>query len=212
MTVARAVKRAIDVVGASLALAVLSPLVAVVAVLVRLLLGRPVLFVQTRAGLGGRTFRLYKFRTMAERYDEEGRPLPDEARMTRFGTLLRSTSLDELPELVNVLKGDMSLVGPRPLLPEYLGHYTPTQMRRHDVKPGITGWCQVNGRNSLPWEEKIALDVWYAEHWSLRLDARILASTLHAVVARRGIHPEGQVTMPRFHESLPSGSPEKGSG
>lgn len=212
MTVARAVKRAIDVVGASLALAVLSPLVAVVAVLVRLLLGRPVLFVQTRVGLGGRTFRLYKFRTMAERYDEEGRPLPDEARMTRFGALLRSTSLDELPELVNVLKGEMSLVGPRPLLPEYLGHYTLTQMRRHDVKPGITGWCQVNGRNSLPWEEKLALDVWYAEHWSLRLDARILASTLHAVVARRGIHPEGQATMPRFHESLPSGSPQKGSG
>lgn len=199
--VERAAKRLGDVAGAALALVLLAPVAAVVAMMVRLLMGRPVLFVQSRVGLGGATFRIYKFRTMADRYDRHGRPLSDEARITRFGRLLRSTSLDELPELVNVLKGEMSIVGPRPLLPEYLEHYTPTQMRRHDVRPGITGWCQVNGRNALSWDEKLALDVWYVDHWSLRLDLRILALTPRTVVTRRGVSAAGHVTMPRLHES-----------
>jgi sugar transferase EpsL len=203
---ARAVKRLVDVAGAATALVLLAPVTTVVALTVRLLMGRPVLFAQDRVGLGGATFRIYKFRTMADRYDDDGRPLPDEARITRFGRLLRSTSLDELPELVNVLKGDMSLVGPRPLFPEYLDHYTPTQRRRHDVRPGITGWCQVNGRNALSWEEKLDLDVWYVDNWSLRLDLRILALTPRAVMTRRGISASGHVTMPRFDESRSSRS------
>lgn len=176
----------------------LSPLLAGVAVLVRVRLGSPVLFVQARTGLDGRVFRIYKFRTMSGERDADGALLPDAQRMTSFGRFLRATSLDELPELLNVLKGEMSLVGPRPLLPEYLDLYSDRQRRRHEVRPGITGWCQVKGRNSLTWDEKLELDIWYVDHCSLRTDLRILAATVLTVLARRGINAEGDVSMPRF--------------
>lgn len=197
-------KRGIDIVGAGCGLVVVSPLLAVLGVLVRARLGAPVLFVQVRTGLDGRLFPIYKFRTMADHRDPTGALLADEQRMTPFGRFLRSSSLDELPELFNVVKGDMSLVGPRPLLPEYLDRYNERQRRRHEVRPGITGWCQVNGRNALSWEEKFELDVWYAEHWSLGLDLRILAATVRAVLTRHGISAEGEVTMPRFLGSTPT--------
>lgn len=195
-----AVKRAVDVVGAGVALVLLAPLLGVVAAVVRVALGRPVLFVQERPGLGGRPFRLYKFRTMRDARDGAGRPLPDEARLTTVGRFLRATSLDELPELYNVVRGDMSLVGPRPLLVEYLDRYSPHQARRHDVRPGITGWAQVNGRNAQTWPERLDLDVWYVDNWSLGLDARILARTVRAVVRREGISQPGFATMPAFGE------------
>ena len=196
-------KRLFDLLVAVPALLVLSPVVAAVALAVRLKLGSPVLFTQTRPGLHGRPFRLYKFRTM----------LPggagDESRLTRFGRFLRSTSLDELPELWNVIRGDMSLVGPRPLLMHYLDHYTPQQMRRHEVRPGITGWSQVNGRNAVTWDQRFADDVWYVDHLSFLLDLRILALTLAKVVSRSGISAEGSATMPQF--ARPSGDePERG--
>ena len=191
-------KRLIDLGGAGAGLLVLSPVLAAVAALVRLRLGRPVLFSQWRTGLDGRLFRLYKFRTMTDRRDRSGVLLADEERMTSLGRRLRSTSLDELPELFNVVKGDMSLVGPRPLLPEYLGLYSERQRRRHDVKPGLTGWAQIKGRNALTWEDKLELDVWYVEHRSLWLDLRILAATLRAVLTRQGISPDGWATMPNF--------------
>lgn len=194
----RLAKQLIDVVGAAGGLVILSPVLAVVAILVRCRLGRPVLFTQVRTGLGGRLFTIYKFRTMTDARDASGDLLPDGERLTSFGRFLRSTSLDELPELINVMKGDMSLVGPRPLLPEYLDRYDERQRRRHEVKPGITGWGQVKGRNSLTWEDKLELDVWYVEHASVRLDLRILASTLRAVLTRHGIAPHGEATMPRF--------------
>ncbi|MBW3656191.1 MAG: sugar transferase [Gemmatimonadetes bacterium] len=161
-------------------------------------MGSPVLFRQTRPGLHGRAFTMYKFRTMRHAYDREGRPLPDPARLTRVGRLLRSTSLDELPELFNVLRGDMSLVGPRPLLPEYLPLYSEEQARRHEVRPGITGWAQVNGRNAITWEQKFRLDVWYVDNHSLRLDALILLRTVAKVLAREGINQEGQATAETF--------------
>ena len=195
---ARALKRAIDVVGALGALVALSPLIAAVAAAVRVVLGRPVVFRQERPGQGGRPFTIYKFRTMREAKGADGRPLPDEARLTRLGRLLRSASLDELPELWNVLRGDMSLVGPRPLLMEYVDRYSPGQARRHAVRPGLTGWAQVNGRNDLSWEERFELDVWYVDHWSIRLDVRILARTLRAVAGRKGISSPGHETMPVF--------------
>jgi lipopolysaccharide/colanic/teichoic acid biosynthesis glycosyltransferase len=185
-------KRLFDVVVASAALVLLSPVVAVVAAAVRLKLGRPVLFVQTRPGLGGRPFRLFKFRTML------GGDAGDDERLTGFGRFLRSTSLDELPGLWNVIRGDMSLVGPRPLLMHYLDHYTPFQMRRHEVRPGITGWAQVNGRNAVTWEQRFADDVWYVDNLSFRLDLKILALTLLKVVSRSGISNEGSATMPQF--------------
>ncbi len=194
-------KRLIDLVGASVGLVVLSPVLAAVAAAVRSRLGSPVLFVQARTGVEGRLFHLYKFRTMTEARDATGALLPDHARMTPYGRFLRSSSLDELPELFNVLKGDMSLVGPRPLLPHYLGLYDQRQRRRHEVRPGITGWCQVKGRNALSWEDKLELDVWYVEHWSLALDLRILAATVRAVLTARGISAEGDVTMPSFEGS-----------
>ncbi|MGB9792451.1 MAG: sugar transferase [Thermacetogeniaceae bacterium] len=158
----------------------------------------PVLFRQVRPGLHGKPFVIYKFRTMRKAYDEEWRPLPDEQRLTRLGKWLRSTSLDELPELLNVLKGEMSLVGPRPLLMEYLDRYTPEQARRHEVKPGITGWAQVNGRNAISWEEKFRLDVWYVDNWSLWLDLKIILITLWKVLKREGISASGHATMPVF--------------
>ncbi|MBW3573506.1 MAG: sugar transferase [Actinobacteria bacterium] len=203
----RLVKQMIDVVGAAGGLVVLSPVLAVVAILVRLRLGRPVLFTQVRTGLGGRLFTIYKFRTMTDARDAAGNLLPDGERLTSFGRFLRSTSLDELPELINVMKGEMSLVGPRPLLPEYLDRYDERQCRRHELKPGITGWGQVKGRNALTWEDKLELDVWYVDHASVSLDLRILASTLRAVLTRHGIAPEGEATMPRF-----LGNPLTGAG
>ena len=168
------IKRAFDLTLALLALTILSPMIGLIALLVWLELGSPVLFRQQRPGLHGRAFTLYKFRTMTDARDAQANLLPDAERLTPLGRFLRSTSLDELPELFNVLKGDMSLVGPRPLLMRYLDRYTPEQMRRHQVKPGITGWAQVNGRNVLTWEQKFALDVWYVDHASLWLDLKIL--------------------------------------
>jgi lipopolysaccharide/colanic/teichoic acid biosynthesis glycosyltransferase len=191
-------KRTIDLVVAGLGLALVWPVLALTAVFVRLFLGTPVLFRQSRPGLGGRPFTIYKFRTMRDGYDEEGNLLPDVQRLTALGRFLRATSLDELPELWNVLRGDMSLVGPRPLLTEYLPLYSSEQARRHDVRPGITGWAQVNGRNALYWDEKFALDVWYVDNRSLLLDLRILALTVKKVLVREGISQRGHVTMEPF--------------
>lgn len=192
------IKRLIDLFSAMAALALLLPLLAVICLLIRWRLGSPVFFKQLRPGLHGMPFQMIKFRTMRDSCDMHGFPLPDEARLTRFGRFLRATSLDELPELWNALKGDMSLVGPRPLLMEYLPLYTPEQARRHEVKPGITGWAQVNGRNAISWEEKFSLDVWYVDHQSLRLDLKILWLTLISVFSRHGINEPGQVTMSKF--------------
>ncbi|MCE9662462.1 sugar transferase [Halomonas sp. M5N1S17] len=191
-------KRLLDCVVAVVALMLLSPLLAVVALLVRYKLGSPVLFRQTRPGRHGRPFEMIKFRTMLDAYDADGDPLPNEARMTPFGKWLRASSLDELPELWNVLVGNMSLVGPRPLLMEYLPLYSPYQARRHEVRPGVTGWAQVNGRNALSWEEKFELDVWYVDNRTLWLDLKILVLTIKKVVVRDGIAHEGNVAMPRF--------------
>ncbi|HEY0777079.1 MAG TPA: sugar transferase [Gemmatirosa sp.] len=191
-------KRAIDVVGALGGLIVLSPVMLVVAIVVARRMGRPVLFRQTRPGRGGRPFTMYKFRTMRDAVDAAGRPLADAERLTPFGRFLRSTSLDELPELYNVLVGQMSLVGPRPLLMQYLPLYTPEQARRHEVRPGITGWAQVNGRNAITWEEKFARDVWYVDHQSLALDFRILFRTVARVFAREGVSAAGEATATPF--------------
>ncbi|MGK2928781.1 MAG: sugar transferase [Acidimicrobiales bacterium] len=191
-------KRIVDVVGAGVGLAVLAPVMAVVAVLVRVKLGTPVLFRQERAGLGGESFRLTKFRTMTDERDASGSLLPDEDRLPPFGRFLRSTSLDELPELVHVLWGEMSLVGPRPLPVRYLDRYSARQARRHEVVPGLTGWAQVNGRNSTSWPERLERDVWYVEHRSLLLDLRIIWRTLRVVVGRGGVNEEGQATMTEF--------------
>lgn len=198
-----AVKRAVDVAVAGAALAVASPVIVATAGAVAVGLGRPVLFTQPRVGRGDRVFRVYKFRTMRDAAGPDGRPLPDEQRLTPLGRFLRERSLDELPQLVNVLKGDMSLVGPRPLLVRYLERYSPEQRRRHDVLPGLTGWSQVNGRNALSWSEKLALDVWYVDHWSLGLDARILARTVVGVVRGDGISAAGHATMPEFTGEVP---------
>jgi len=194
-------KRALDLVLASLAIAILSPLMLAVAVLVRILLGKPLLFRQRRPGSLARPFTVFKFRTMREARDAAGNLLPDAERLTRFGRFLRSTSLDELPELFNVIRGEMSLVGPRPLLLEYLPRYDMFQRRRHEVKPGMTGWAQVNGRNALTWNEKFALDVWYVDHGSLMLDLKILLHTLVSVLRRDGISRPGHATMPEFLET-----------
>ncbi|MDV7213610.1 sugar transferase [Azotobacter beijerinckii] len=191
-------KRLFDLLAAALGLLLLAPALLVLAWLVRRRIGAPVLFRQIRPGLHGRPFELLKFRSMREALDEHGQLLPDAERLTPFGRFLRASSLDELPELWNVLRGDMSLVGPRPLLIEYLPLYTPEQARRHAVRPGITGWAQVNGRNALSWEEKFRLDVWYVDHRSLRLDLHILLLTLKRVLAREGINAEGEATMARF--------------
>jgi lipopolysaccharide/colanic/teichoic acid biosynthesis glycosyltransferase len=177
-------------------------LVVVVGVLVRLLDGPPVFFRQTRPGYMGRPFVLLKFRTMSEARDDSGELLPDSERIGRLGGFLRRTSLDELPEMLNVLKGEMSLVGPRPLLMEYLERYSPEQSRRHDVPPGITGWAQVNGRNALSWDDKFALDLWYVDNYSLGLDLKILGKTIGQVLSRQGISAEGHATMPKFGEEM----------
>ena len=191
-------KRALDRGAAAVGLLVAAPILLAAAVAVRVSMGSPVLFRQVRPGRGGVPFVLLKFRTMREALDADGRPLPDELRLTRLGRLLRSTSLDELPQLWNVLRGELSLVGPRPLLVRYLERYTPEQARRHEVLPGITGWAQVNGRNAISWEEKFALDVWYVDHWTPGLDVRILAMTVARLIRREGVSQEGHATMPEF--------------
>lgn len=191
-------KRALDFIVAAVGLVVALPFLLLVTLAVRIDLGTPVLFRQQRPGLHGRPFTMFKFRTMKDAVDADGNPLPDAQRLTPLGRLLRATSLDELPELWNVLKGDMSLVGPRPLLMEYLPLYTPEQARRHEVRPGITGWAQVHGRNALSWEERLAMDVWYVDHRSFMLDLKILWLTLAAVFSGRGVNHPGHATMPKF--------------
>jgi sugar transferase EpsL len=191
-------KRIVDVILASAALVLLSPLLLPITLLIRVKIGSPVLFKQQRPGLHGRIFTLYKFRTMTDAQDPAGRLLPDAERLTALGRFLRSSSFDELPELVNVIKGDMSLVGPRPLLVDYLDLYTPAQARRHEVRPGITGWAQVNGRNALTWEERFRLDVWYVDNWSPWLDLKILGLTVIKVLRREGVTGAGEATMSKF--------------
>ena len=203
-------KRAFDLVLVLASAWAWVPLLVLVAVLVRLKLGSPVFFRQDRPGLGGRVFRMIKFRSMTDGRDEKGELLPDAVRLVPFGRWLRATSLDELPELLNVLRGEMSLVGPRPLLVRYLGRYSPEQARRHEVPPGITGWAQVNGRNAISWEEKLRLDVWYVDNQSFWLDLRILWLTLRKVICRDGISAAGDATMPEFMGST-AGS-EEGAG
>ena len=176
----------------------ISPLLVVVAIFVCAVQGKPVFFRQMRPGQRGRPFRIYKFCTMNNCCDSNGCLLPDNCRLTKLGRFLRATSLDELPELFNILKGDMSLVGPRPLLMQYLDRYTPEQARRHDVKPGLTGWAQVNGRNALTWDDKFKLDVWYLDHWSVWLDVKIIGMTMRSVLKREGINQEGEATAAEF--------------
>ena len=189
--------------AALLLLLMLSPINLLLILAIWLRLGRPVLFIQERPGLHGAPFRLIKFRTMPNDLDDDGKLLSDEARLTPFGRLLRATSLDELPELWNVVKGEMSLVGPRPLLMEYLPLYSNEQARRHDVLPGITGWAQINGRNDISWPEKFELDVWYVDNWSIWLDIKIMVITLKKVMLREGIQSDGHVTMPAFGKEDP---------
>jgi len=191
-------KRILDLVISILGVLILSPLMISLAIIVGVLFGMPIIFRQKRPGYHGKPFMVYKFRTMKNTYDENDRLLPDSQRMTRFGHFLRSTSLDELPELFNVLKGEMSIVGPRPLLMQYLERYSPEQARRHEVLPGITGWAQINGRNALTWEEKFKLDVWYVDHWSFGLDIKILFISVIKVLQREGISQPGQATAEEF--------------
>ncbi|EGT0638222.1 sugar transferase [Citrobacter werkmanii] len=191
-------KRLLDIIISFCALIVLSPLLLYLAYKIKAKIGYPVLFQQQRPGLNGKPFNMIKFRTMRDAYDKDGNPLPDNERMTVFGTKLRNMSLDELPELWNVLRGDMSLVGPRPLLMQYLSLYNTKQMRRHEVRPGITGWAQVNGRNSISWQEKFDLDVWYIDNHSLLLDLKILFLTIQKAYKRDGISAEGHVTVEPF--------------
>ena len=191
-------KRIIDIIGALVGLIVSSPIMLIVSLIIYLTMGRPVFFKQLRPGMNGKPFVIYKFRTMLDLKDKDGNLLPDEKRITTIGKFLRSTTLDELPEFWNVLKGDMSLVGPRPLLVEYLPRYTPEQARRHNVKPGMTGWAQVNGRNAITWEEKFKLDVWYVDNWNIPLDLKIIFLTILKVFKREGVSAEGYATMPEF--------------
>jgi len=193
------VKRTIDIVCSGLGLIVLSPILLITAVLIRIKLGSPIFFIQDRLGKDGKVFKMIKFRTMLDAVDKWGEPLPDEERMTSFGQLLRSTSIDELPELINVFKGDMSLVGPRPLLVEYKELYSPEQFRRHEVRPGITGWAQVNGRNNISWCKKFELDVWYIDNKSLLMDMKILIMTVLKVIKRADINQDGEVTVEDFN-------------
>jgi len=192
------IKRLFDILASSLGLLLLSPVIVIIAWQIRRKLGSPVLFRQVRPGLDGKPFEMIKFRTMRDAVDAQGNPLPDSERMTPFGSFLRASSLDELPELWNVLKGDMSLVGPRPLLMEYLPLYSPEQYRRHEVRPGVSGWAQVNGRNALSWEDKFKLDVWYVDNRSFWLDLKVIFLTLKKVVVREGISAEGEATMSKF--------------
>jgi sugar transferase EpsL len=194
------IKRLFDIIFSLTLIILLAPLILFIALLIWVTMGRPILFRQRRVGYQGQVFTIYKFRTMTEERDENGNLLPDEQRLTRFGRFLRETSLDELPELFNVLKGDMSLVGPRPLLVEYLPYYTPEERKRHNMRPGITGWAQVNGRNAITWDQKLALDVWYVDNWSLWLDFKIILMTIIKVIKREGISTNGYATAPRLDE------------
>lgn len=196
-------KRLFDTLLILFSLPFLLPVFVVTVILVRVKLGAPVFFTQIRPGKDAKPFKMFKFRSMTDERDEHGELLPDEIRLTKFGRFLRSTSLDELPELWNVLKGDMSLVGPRPLLMEYVELYSDEQTRRHEVRPGISGWAQINGRNAISWEEKFELDVWYVDNQSLWLDLKIIFLTLKKVVVRDGISAEGEATMPKFKGSKP---------
>ena len=191
-------KRLFDIAASTFGLLLLAPVIAIVAWQIRRKLGSPVLFRQVRPGLNGRPFEMIKFRTMRDAVDAAGSPLPDSERMTPFGNFLRSSSLDELPELWNVLKGEMSLVGPRPLLMEYLPLYSPEQYRRHEARPGVTGWAQINGRNALSWDEKFKLDIWYVDNRSFWLDLKIIFLTIKKVVVREGISADGEATMAKF--------------
>lgn len=202
-----ACKRIFDLLLAALGLVILSPVLLLAAMLVRIYHGSPVIFTQKRPGFKGTPFHIYKFRTMTDTRDENGNLLPDAQRLTRLGRFLRSSSLDELPELFNVLRGEMSIVGPRPLLMQYLERYSPEQARRHDALPGITGWAQVNGRNALTWEDKFRLDVWYVDHWSLWLDIKIILLTVWKVLKREGISQPGHATAEEFMGSPPSQIP-----
>ncbi|MDK2979672.1 MAG: hypothetical protein PWQ55_19 [Chloroflexota bacterium] len=202
-------KRLFDIVFALLVLVILSPLILLLGVLLWVSQGWPVFFTQVRPGLGGRTFKLVKFRTMRDAYDKNGQPLPDAQRITGLGRFLRRTSLDELPEFFNVLVGQMSVVGPRPLLVQYLERYSPEQARRHDVLPGVTGWAQVNGRNALSWDEKFKLDVWYVDNWSFGLDLRIILMTIAGLFKPQGISQPGHATMPEFMGNSPESKTEK---
>lgn len=195
------IKRAFDLIIASFALLLLSPLLGLVAILIAFSMGGPILFCQQRPGRHGKPFEMFKFRTMLNVTDAEGTPLPDDKRLTRVGKILRSTSLDELPELVNVVRGEMSLVGPRPLLMQYLDRYTCEQARRHELRPGITGWAQIHGRNAISWEEKFRLDVWYVDNHTFWLDMRILFATVWKVLRREDVSAESHATMPEFQGS-----------
>jgi lipopolysaccharide/colanic/teichoic acid biosynthesis glycosyltransferase len=188
----------LDIIGAVVGLVMLSPVLAIVVIVIRRKMGAPVFFCQSRPGLHNKPFKMIKFRTMRNAIDTNGNPLPDSERLTHFGQFLRSSSLDELPELWNVLKGDMSLVGPRPLLMAYLPLYSPEQARRHEVRPGVTGWAQINGRNAISWEEKFELDLWYVDNHNLWLDLKIIWSTIRKVLKRDGISAAGEATMPKF--------------
>jgi len=203
-------KRICDIILAILGLAITSPLWVCSAIAVLISMGTPVMFSQWRAGIHGKPFRMLKFRTMRDTRDEHGQLLPDEQRLTRLGRFLRRTSLDELPELINVIQGEMSIVGPRPLLMDYLPLYTPAQMRRHEVTPGITGWAQVNGRNTLSWEERFELDVWYVDNWSMMLDLRILLMTIRVVFTGKGISADGHATMPDFQGTVDRSAADSG--
>ncbi len=191
-------KRLLDIIGSSIGLLLLSPLICVLALLVRAKLGAPILFRQRRPGRFAQPFTVLKFRTMVQALDSQNKLLPDAARLTQFGSWLRNCSLDELPQLWNVLRGEMSLVGPRPLLMQYLERYTPEQAKRHLMKPGITGWAQIGGRNAITWEQRFSLDVWYVEHWSLALDFRMILQTIFHLRKRDGISQAGHATMPEF--------------
>lgn len=194
----RFIKRGFDLLLSGFGLIILSPILIILSSLVLLSLGRPIFFRQVRPGLGGKPFKILKFRTMIEKTDESGRLLPDAERLTRLGKFLRASSLDELPELINVLRGEMSFVGPRPLLMQYLERYTQEQARRHEVLPGITGWAQINGRNALTWEDKFRLDVWYVDNWSVGLDLKIIFLTLWKTIKQEGINQPGQATAEEF--------------
>jgi sugar transferase EpsL len=191
-------KRCFDLLISFILLLILSPVIVCISILVRMRLGSPILFKQQRPGQYGKPFYIYKFRSMIDKRDAEGELLPDHVRLTSFGRTLRKCSIDELPQLINVIKGDISLVGPRPLLMEYLALYSPEQMKRHDVRPGITGWAQINGRNAITWDEKLALDVWYVENRSFLLDMKILVLTVVKVIKSDGIQQKGHATMEHF--------------
>ncbi|HII4433460.1 sugar transferase [Clostridium perfringens] len=192
------IKRTFDIIAALGGLIVFSPIIIVVAILVRIKLGSPILFTQNRVGKNNKIFKMMKFRTMKDGVDKYGNLLPDSERLTNFGKILRSTSLDELPELINILKGDMSLIGPRPLLVEYLPLYSKEQKRRHDVLPGLTGWAQINGRNAISWGEKFKLDIYYVNNWSLGLDLKIFFLTFYKILKRDGINQNDNITMQKF--------------